>query len=159
MEADCDLINRPVPILENHPLYSNQCHHQERAIIARVIRWIACDCDKKDNTQYKGLLSFRSRLSSGILLRWCTVKVREHRSDLVKPLFLPGRRHCWLHLVQRQSALSFTESAISCQLSGYLLGFVIAHFSQLARSLLLPSLRSHQVKECCIFHICFVKLT
>ena len=42
-----------------------------------------------DDTQYKGLLSFRSRLSSGILLRWCTVKVREHRSDLVKPLFLP----------------------------------------------------------------------
>jgi hypothetical protein len=104
-----------------------------------------------DDTQYKGLLSFRSRLSSGILLRWCTVKVREHRSDLVKPLFLPGRRHCWLHLVQRQRALSFTESAISCQLSGYLFGFVIAHFSQFARSLLLPSLRSHQVKECCKF--------
>jgi hypothetical protein len=46
-EADCDLINRPVPIPESHPLYSNQCHHQERAIIARVIRWIARGCDKK----------------------------------------------------------------------------------------------------------------
>ncbi len=57
-EADCDRINRLVPIPENHPLYSNQCHHQERAIIAPVIRWIACGCDKKGDTQYKGLLSF-----------------------------------------------------------------------------------------------------
>jgi hypothetical protein len=58
MEADCDQINRPVPIPENHPLYSNQCHHQERAIIAQVIRWIARGCDKKGDTHYKGLLSF-----------------------------------------------------------------------------------------------------
>jgi len=58
MEADCDLINRPVPIPENYPLYSNQCHHQERAIIAQARRWIARGCDKKGNTQYKGLLSF-----------------------------------------------------------------------------------------------------
>lgn len=47
MEADCDQINRPVPIPENHPLYSNQRHYQERAIIARVIRWIARGCGKK----------------------------------------------------------------------------------------------------------------
>ena len=52
MEADCDRINRPVPIPENHPLYSNQRHHQERAIIARVIRWIARGCDKKDGVAY-----------------------------------------------------------------------------------------------------------
>jgi hypothetical protein len=152
MEADCDLINRLVPIPENHPLYSNQCHHQERAIIARVIRWIACDCDKKDDTQYKGLLSFRWRLSSGILLRWCTVKVREHRSDLVKPLFLPGRRHCWLHLVQRQSALSFTDNAISRQFFWIPFGFCHnVKLISIGRSLLLLSLRSHQVKECCKF--------
>jgi hypothetical protein len=47
MEADCDQINRPVPIPENHPLYSNQRHYQERAIIARVIRWMARGCGKK----------------------------------------------------------------------------------------------------------------
>jgi hypothetical protein len=47
MEADCDWINPPVPIPENYPLYSHQRHHQERAIIARVIRWIARGCDKK----------------------------------------------------------------------------------------------------------------
>lgn len=47
MEADCDRINRLVPIPEKHPLYSNQCHHQERAIIAQVIRWIDRDYDTK----------------------------------------------------------------------------------------------------------------
>jgi len=47
METDCDRINRPVPIPENHPLYSNQRHHHERAIIAWVIRWIARGCDRK----------------------------------------------------------------------------------------------------------------
>jgi hypothetical protein len=57
MEADCDWINPPVPIPENHPLYSHQRHHHERGIIARVIRWIARGCDKKGDTQYKGLLS------------------------------------------------------------------------------------------------------
>jgi len=50
MEADCDQINRPVLIPENHPLYSNQRHRQERAIIARVIRWIARGSDKKGDT-------------------------------------------------------------------------------------------------------------
>ena len=58
MEADCDLINRLVPIPESHPLYSNQCHHRGTVIIVQARRWIARGCGKKDDTQYKGLLSF-----------------------------------------------------------------------------------------------------
>ena len=83
-------------------------------------------------------IKFSGRLSSGIRLRWCTAKVKAHRSDLVKSLCLPGRRHCWWHLAQRQPAFSFTESAISCQLSGYLFGLGIAvkaHFFKIWRSL------------------------
>ena len=48
-----------------------------------------------------------------------------------------------MHLAQRQSALSFTDNAISRQFFGYLLGFAInvkAHLS-IGRSLLLPLLR------------------
>jgi len=71
-------------------------------------------------------IKFSRRLSSGIRLRWCTVKVKAHRSDLVKPLGLPGRRHCWWHLAQRHPAFSLTDSAISDQLSGYLFGLGIA---------------------------------
>jgi len=57
MEADCDRINRPVPIPENHSLYSNQRHYQERTIMTRVIRWITRGCGKKGEPQYKGLLT------------------------------------------------------------------------------------------------------
>lgn len=52
------------------------------------------------------------------------------RSDLVKPLFVPDGRHCWLHFVQHHKALSLTNNAMDCQLSGYLLGFAIAQFSE-----------------------------
>lgn len=58
IEADCDQINRPVPIPENHPLYSNQCHHWGTAIIALVIRWTDRDCGRKDDTRYTERLSF-----------------------------------------------------------------------------------------------------
>jgi len=45
-------------IPESNPSSPSQCHHRGTAIIARVIRWIARGCDKKGDTQYKGLLSF-----------------------------------------------------------------------------------------------------
>jgi hypothetical protein len=80
MEADCDQINRPVLIPENHPLYSNQRHHQERAIIARVIRWIARGCDKKGDTQYKGLSSCRD----GCLLVFCCGGVLSKLGNIVR---------------------------------------------------------------------------
>jgi hypothetical protein len=71
-----------------------------------------------------------------------------NRSDLVKPLGVPGLRHCWLHFVQHHLALSFTENAMDCQLSGYLLGFAIAHFSEYGDRFVKESECCHQV-ECC----------
>jgi len=103
--------------------YPNPSHHRGTEIIAPAIRWTARSCDRKGDTRYTERLSFRSRLSSGIRLRWCTVRVKAHRSDLVKPLCLPGRRHCWWHASTAPPCFFFHWECNLLPIVGVPLGF------------------------------------
>jgi len=118
--------------------YPNPSHHQGTGIIAPAIRWTACGCGRTGGTRYTERLSF---LGGCPPVSGC---------DDAPPK-LKHSVQIWLNRfvyrvggivddtqAQRQSAVSFTENAISCQLSGYLFGLGIAvkaHVSKIGRSL------------------------
>jgi hypothetical protein len=88
-------------------MFPSPSHHLGIGIIVQARYLIDRDCGKKVWQALQRAIKFSNRLSSGIRLRWCTVKVNFKRSDLVKSLEVPDRRHCWLHACQCQASTFF----------------------------------------------------
>ena len=118
--------------------YPNPSHHQGTGIIAPVIRWTARGCDRKGDTRYTERLSSLGDCppvfdcGGAPLELMHTVQIWLSRFVYRAGGIVDGTQ------AQRQRALSFIDSAISCQLSGYLLGLGIAvkaHLSKILRSL------------------------